>query len=224
MKTLVFDVYGTLINTYGMVDLLQRLVGEDLAMPFATRWRDKQLEYSFRRSLMGQYEPYTLCTIDALDYCIEAFSVTLNRDQRYSLIKRYENLPVFKDVVPAMEQLAAVEDVQLYALTNGTREAVHKIFEDNAIDHYFSDIISADDVRKYKPDPEVYRYFMSKTGVDQQNYWHVSGNSFDLIGAAAAGAHSLWLKRNNRQFFDPWGNKPDHCISSLSELVDLVKQ
>ena len=46
--TLAFDVYGTLINTHGVVSLLENMVGDN-AHAFSTTWREKQLEYSFRR-------------------------------------------------------------------------------------------------------------------------------------------------------------------------------
>ena len=50
--TIAFDVYGTLINTSGVFQLLQKMIGAQ-ALPFMELWRSKQLEYSFRRGLMG---------------------------------------------------------------------------------------------------------------------------------------------------------------------------
>ena len=49
--TLAFDVYGTLIDTHGVVSELNNLV-QDKAEAFSHKWREKQLEYSFRRGLM----------------------------------------------------------------------------------------------------------------------------------------------------------------------------
>ena len=182
MKTLAFDVYATLINTYGMVDLLQRYIGDDKAVPFATMWRDKQLEYSFRRSMMNRYEPFYTCTGNALDFCIEAFDVSMTHDQRFSLIKRYQNLPVFKDVVNALKSLNKRDDLQLYALTNGPLVEVEKLFEDVQINQYFKDIISADEIKKYKPDPAIYQHFLDRTGAKAKDSWLISGNSFDVMG------------------------------------------
>ena len=45
---IAFDIYGTLINPHGVVDELTRHLGER-APAFSNLWRDKQLEYSFRR-------------------------------------------------------------------------------------------------------------------------------------------------------------------------------
>ena len=49
--TLAFDVYGTLINTHGVLSLLDDMIGDN-AQAFSNTWREKQLEYSFRRGLM----------------------------------------------------------------------------------------------------------------------------------------------------------------------------
>ena len=65
--TLAFDVYGTLIDTNGVVVTLEKFMGES-ATNFSQTWRNKQLEYSFRRSLMQNYEPFAVCTNQALDY------------------------------------------------------------------------------------------------------------------------------------------------------------
>ncbi len=221
MTTLAFDVYGTLINTYGMVDLLQRYIGEEKAMPFATLWRDKQLEYSFRRSMMNRYEPFYTCTTNALDYCIAAFDVEITRDQHFSLIKRYQTLPVFKDVVACLSSLSERSDLNLYAFTNGPQEDVEKLFEDEGINHFFKDIVSVDEIRKYKPDPDVYQHFLQRSGATAEQTWLISGNAFDVIGAGNAGLNSVWVKRTVQQIMDTWGPRPTQVIQSLSELEAL---
>ncbi len=48
--TLAADVYGTLIDTQGVVSTLKEMVGSK-AEKFSCTWREKQLEYSFRREL-----------------------------------------------------------------------------------------------------------------------------------------------------------------------------
>ncbi len=221
MTVLAFDVYATLINTYGMVDLLQRYIGNDRAMPFATLWRDKQLEYSFRRSMMGDYEPFYTCTADALNYCVEAFGVQLTDDQHFSLLKRYQNLPPYRDVIPCLESLSGRSDIAIYALTNGPLEDISRLFADDAIEDYFRDIVSCDEIRTYKPDPAVYRHFLERSGAEAKDCWLISGNSFDCIGAAHVGFNTVWVKRYDAQLYDPWGPRPTATLQSLSELEAL---
>lgn len=222
MKTLAFDVYGTLINTYGMVDLLKRYIGEDIAFAFASLWRNKQLEYSFRRSLMDAYEPFYTCTIDALDFCIETFKVNITQDQHFALIKKYQSLPVFKDVKPALRAIRERGNLHSWVLSNGTHQDIDKLFEVEAISHFFKDIVSVDEIRKFKPDPAVYQHFIERSGARAEDCYLISGNSFDIIGAGHFGMNTIWIKRNDTQQMDPWGDAPSHTISSLTELTDIL--
>ena len=222
MITLAFDVYGTLINTYGMVDLLKRYIGEDKAMAFASTWRDKQLEYSFRRSMMGQYEPFYVCTSEALKYCIEFYQVEITRDQYYSLLKRYQILPVYKDVVTTLKALYKQPGIRLFALTNGPGEEVERLFEDNQINSYFEDIVSIDEIKIYKPDPAVYEHFLNRANTDKSSSWLISGNSFDVLGASSVGMHSVWIRRYDQQIADPWSIKAENTIHQLSDLPGIL--
>ncbi len=52
-QTLAFDVYGTLIDTQGIAATLKGWMGER-ATVLARAWREKQLEYTFRRGLRGR--------------------------------------------------------------------------------------------------------------------------------------------------------------------------
>jgi len=221
MATLAFDVYGTLINTYGIIELLNRYVGEEKALQFATLWRDKQLEYSFRRSMMNCYEPFYTCTSNALEYCIDSFGVTISRDQYLNLIHRYRSLPVYEDVVTCLSSISERSEVHIYALSNGPQEDVRMLFKDGDIDQYFTDIVSVDEIRKYKPDPAVYQHFLDRTGSGVEDSWLISGNAFDVIGASTFGMNSVWIKRTEHQRLDPWGGRPTYTIQTLSELDAL---
>ena len=84
-KTLAFDVYGTLIDTHGVVAALREIVGER-ADAFSRTWRDKQLEYAFRRGLMQKYADFAVCTRQALDYTSASFKTELSDAQRRELL------------------------------------------------------------------------------------------------------------------------------------------
>ena len=90
---LAFDIYGTLINPHGVVDDLTRHLGDD-AQAFSTVWRDKQLEYSFRRGLMGRYEDFPTCTRQALEYTDRLMQTGLAESVKNELMQRYRKLPM----------------------------------------------------------------------------------------------------------------------------------
>ncbi len=97
---LAFDVYGTLIDTQGVVTKLREIVG-DKAEEFSRVWREKQLEYSFRRGLMRSYETFGVCTSQALDYTSAYLDVGLTTGQKSALMAEYRGLPAFDDVINA---------------------------------------------------------------------------------------------------------------------------
>lgn len=114
---LAFDVYGTLIDTSGVLSSLERLVG-DKAAAFSTLWRDKQLEYSFRRGLMQNYQDFSICTRQALDYTCEALETGLAAEDRELLLASYRILPAYPEVGEALSGLKKA-GFRLFAFSNG---------------------------------------------------------------------------------------------------------
>ena len=123
--TLAFDVYGTLIDTHGVVAKLEQIVG-DRATDFSSTWRDKQLEYSFRRGLMQNYENFAVCTRDALEYTCDRYGLAIGQEDKRALLDIYRELPAFDDVEGALADLAA-RDCRLFAFSNGSAEAVETL-------------------------------------------------------------------------------------------------
>ena len=83
--TLAFDVYGTLVDPSGMAKHLADDLGSEVAS-FADFWREKQLEYSFRRGLMQNYADFSICTSDALNFTCRRFKVTISSERRAELL------------------------------------------------------------------------------------------------------------------------------------------
>ncbi|MGB1110029.1 MAG: haloacid dehalogenase type II [Gammaproteobacteria bacterium] len=214
--TLAFDVYGTLIDTHGVVTLLREMIG-DRAQAFSQSWRDKQLEYSFRRGLMQNYANFAVCTRDALDYCCTLYGAELTDDDKQALLDRYKGLPAFDDVGDALSGLGE-HGHRLFAFSNGTAEAVAGLLNTAGIRDRFQDIVSVDDLRSFKPNPAVYAHFLRQTNARADEAWLISSNPFDVIGAVSAGMRSAWVKRSEAAVFDPWGIEPTVTISSLAEL------
>ena len=218
--TLAFDVYGTLIDTHGVVAKLEEIVG-DRARDFSSTWRDKQLEYSFRRGLMQNYENFAVCTRDALDFTCSRYAVDMTPGQKQALLDVYRELPAFDDVVDALEDLSK-RNCRLFAFSNGSEEAVETLLSAAGIRDLFLGVVSCDDLKSFKPNPAVYAYFLRKTQASASESWLISGNPFDVIGAISAGMRGAWVRRTEDSIFDPWGIDPTITITSLAELGDGI--
>jgi 2-haloacid dehalogenase len=214
--TLAFDVYGTLIDTHGVVEKLQWMVG-DKAQAFSQAWRDKQLEYAFRRGLMQLYEDFSVCTRDALNYTCNLYGKPLSDSQKQELLAVYRTLPAFEDVREGLGLLSGA-GYGLFAFSNGSTEAVNNLLASADIASYFLDVISVEDIKSFKPNPAVYSHFLRRSGSSSCDAWLISSNPFDVIGAISAGMRGAWLQRSQDQVFDPWGIEPTLKVSSLREL------
>jgi 2-haloacid dehalogenase len=214
--TIAFDVYGTLIDTQGVVAALDKLIG-DRATDFSRTWRDKQLEYSFRRGLMGAYADFGVCTRQALDYTCRYYQTVLSAEQKQALLESYSTLPAFEDVEVGLERLKG-QNAGLYAFSNGARRAVDVLLGNADIRKHFDGVVSCDDISSFKPNPAVYAHFLRESGASSDEAWLVSSNPFDVIGAVSAGWRAAWLQRSSSAVFDPWDIEPTITISSLGDL------
>jgi 2-haloacid dehalogenase len=217
---LAFDIYGTLIDPHGVVDELSKHVG-DRAQEFSNTWRDKQLEYTWRRALMQRYQNFPVCTRQALDYTDTLLQTGLDESAKAALVQVYRVLPAYDDV-PASLQALADAGFRLFGFSNGVEEAIVGLLEHAGIDQYFEGVVSVDALQTFKPDPQVYHHFIEVADTARENCWLVSSNGFDLIGAVSAGMKAAWLRRSQSVVFDPWGVEPTLVIHSLDELKQKI--
>lgn len=212
-----FDVYGTLVDPLALAEPLRALVGEQ-AVQFAGLWRTKQLEYSFRRGLMQRYVDFDVCTRQALRYTQQALSCELPESDQARLIDAYLRLPVFPEVVASLAALKT-QGHRLVAFSNGVETSIRALLANAGALPHLEDVVSVDDLRTFKPDPEVYAYLAQRTGRAPGETWLVSSNAWDVIGAKAAGLRAAWVKRQPDALFDPWDVEPDLVVSRLDELT-----
>lgn len=215
-----FDVYGTLVNPLEMQRHLRTRFG-DQAEPISMLWREKQVEYAFRRGLMRHYENFGVCTRQALQFALASLGLELSAQQQEQLLEQYQNLPPFPDVLPALQALRPTV-YKLVAFSNGAGATVRNLLERAGIWSDLKGVISVDDLRTFKPDPKVYRYLAEQLRLAPTSTWLVSGNPWDVIGAKSAGLRAAWVKRNLNAVFDPWGIEPDFVVTSLEQLPNAL--
>lgn len=218
--TIAFDVYGTLIDTNGVVDKLTESIG-DLAPAFSTTWREKQLEYSFRRGLMQNYQHFGVCTQQALDYSCLFYQIEMSQEQKQVLLDVYKALPAFNDVIDALVELKKSGHC-LYAFSNGNEAAIEGLLKAANIRDYFLGVVSVDSLKTFKPNPEVYNHFLNESNAQKKEAWLISSNPFDVLGALSYGMLAAWVKRSENAVFDPWGLEPTATIKSLIELNNTI--
>ena len=218
---IALDVYGTIVDTFAVEKHLERLIGAS-AEAFVNLWRQKQLEYSFRRALMHSYEPFSTCTREALIYCSRALHVQLTAEAEGELLEQYKRLPAYPDAKPALEKLR-LKCRKLVAFSNGEQDVVTELLATQGLLDSLDAVISVDAVRSFKPDPAVYRLLAMRLQHDPQDIWMVSSNPFDVIGAKHFGLQAAWVKRRAAAVFDPWNIEPDVIADDLLDFAGKIE-
>lgn len=216
-----FDVYGTLVDPQAMRTQLEAIAG-NRAGQMAQLWREKQIQYTFRRALMQKYEDFDVCTEQALTFAASSLKLNLRDEDRAKLIEAYRRLPPFADVLPAICSLKQA-GFKLAAFSNGVEASLRALLEHSGILPHLDAVISVDDLKTYKPDPRVYRYLAERLESSLGNTWLASSNTWDVIGAKAAGLHAAWIKRNPEEVLDPWGLNPDLVAPTLQDFSSQLQ-
>jgi 2-haloacid dehalogenase len=214
---IAFDIYGTVIDTAGIAAALGAAFAAQ-AQQAAQLWRERQLEFTFRRALMRHYVDFDQCTREALASVAAQLRVPLSAAEEARLLECYRSLPAFPDARAALETLRRA-GLKLVALTNGTERSVRQLLEHAGLGHCFELLLSADAIRTFKPDPAVYALLEGARPPAGADAWLVSGNPFDVIGARACGLRTVWVRRDPARVFDPWEFHPDVIVASLAELA-----
>ncbi|MEM7368067.1 MAG: haloacid dehalogenase type II [Bacteroidota bacterium] len=215
IKSIVFDAYGTLFDVQTLDAFLKEHYG-DKSQPINAIWRQKQLQYTWLRSLMGRYEPFSNVTTDALRYACQVQGEVLSASLEQQLVQRYYTLQAFPDTLSSLGKLAS--SVQLAVLSNANPEMLEQAVHHNGLHPFLTHILSVDSIQMYKPIPAVYDLATQAFGLEKEEIVFVSSNTWDVAGAKSAGLRVIWLNRYNGNL-EELGIEPDWQISSLEEII-----
>lgn len=170
---LAFDIFGTLFEVK-ISNLKEEILKE---------WRQLQLEFTWRITLMEKWLNFDEITALALKY----LSLKYGLEFKEELLEEWTKLKPFDDV----EYLKILHNkYKIYALTNGTLLSVSKLLKNANLLQYFEGIFTVEEIKVYKPSPKVYKTFMNK--VKGEIAYLVSSNPFDVSGAKNAGMKAIF--------------------------------
>lgn len=217
---LVFDLYGTLVDPLAIAVELERVLPTDLARLVAGVWRQKQLEYAFRLTVMQRYRDFEWVTARALDHALLVGDATLTPVARQAVLAAYDAPTPFPDVGEGLRVLAAA-GYSLSILSNGNSAMLDRCLRAGGLAEHFSTVLSVDAVAAFKPAPQVYRYAAETLGRPLGELRLISSNPFDVIGAEAVGMQTAWINRSGGPF-DTIGDPPDTVCATVLELAALL--
>ena len=218
VRAAVFDAYGTLFDVASASERAREALG-DRWQPLADLWRQKQLQYTWLRSLMGRHADFWRVTGDALDFAMESLGIR-DGGLRERLMALYERLGAYPEARPALEALRGA-GLRTAILSNGSPRMLAEASAAAGITSLLDAVLSVESVGIYKPSPAVYRLALDELRLWPNEVLFVSANGWDACGAKAFGLRVAWCNRAG-QPPERIPEQPDFVVRSLAELPALV--
>jgi len=210
----VFDAYGTIFDVHSAVMRAGQALGPQ-AQAVSDLWRQKQLEYTWVRTLMGRYESFWALTEESLDYALATLAPA-QKDLRAALLESYRHLAAYDDVRPVLERIRA-KGAKTAILSNGDGTMLEDAVKAAGLEALFDGLISIEEIGLYKTAPDAYRLVKGALGIEANRTLFISSNRWDVAGARLAGFHPLWINRAGRS--DEYRDcPPDAILKNLDEI------
>lgn len=213
----VFDVYGTLLDTASPVASLAHDIGSD-AKRLADLWRALQLEQAWVCTMVGRDKSFREITRDALIEAMRVIGLKERGDLFARLIEASRRPDPWTDTRTTLEALRSA-DATLAVFSNGEEDMVVEALENADVLQFFQSVLSVEDEGVFKPDQRAYGVVLREFGFPAEDVAFVSSNWWDALGASTFGFRTFWIDRRGfgHSMIADSGVVP---LSSLSDLAD----
>jgi 2-haloacid dehalogenase len=218
VKACVFDAYGTLFDVNSAAAACREQLGAKW-QAFSDTWRQKQLSYTWLRSLMRRYVDFRQVTADALDFSLASHGVD-DEALRRRLLDLYDALepyPEVRDVLARLRQAGMRSAI----LSNGSPAMLASAVAHAGLGGLLDAVYSVDAIGVFKPDPRVYALASEGLGLSPAEICFQSSNAWDAHAAKVFGFRVVWCNRG-RQAPERLPGPPDIEVADLSSLPALV--
>ncbi len=214
IKACVFDAYGTLFDVHSAAARCRDDLG-DKADALSALWRQKQLEYTWLRSLMAAHVDFWRITGDALDYAMAATALE-DAALREKLMALYLTLDAYPDVPETLARLRR-SGMRTAILSNGSPMMLDAAVTSAGIAAHLDHVLSVEDVGIFKVAKQTYQLAVDRLGLRPSEICFMSSNAWDAAGAAHFGLQVVWINR----FGQPRENLPGEPRAELDSLRPL---
>jgi len=218
-KALFFDINETLLDMTEMKHGLAPLLGgnDDLV----DLWFSTLLHHSLVDIASNQFHNFIDIGAAALEMVAHSKGYAISRDEANNTIKQnITRLPAHSDVAPGLKALNAM-NIPLVALSNSSINGLKAQLSFAGISHYFSQVLSTEEIGTYKPHPQVYQWACDKVGAAPDDVMMVAAHGWDVSGAKAIGMQTAFIQRPGKMMY-PLGLTPDESLPNLTALTTIL--
>lgn len=212
-KVVIFDMDGVLIDSepfyYWKLEKFLKLKGFN----YSKECLDSLVGESSKKTfaiLKGENAEF----FDSeLEYKTEyhAYSKRIKND--YQKLKN----PNGKELVESLVKLG----FRLGLASSSPAANIDQVLRELSIHEYFDVIISGDNFKESKPNPEIYMYVAEQMGVTSSSCFVIEDSYYGITAAKRAGMKVIAMK-DDRYGFDQ--SEADYLISDLLESLNIIKE
>lgn len=201
-----WDMDGTLVDT-------ERVVWEVMQAAFAQA-AGIDLPEALFESLLGQSEA------DFYRAMIERFSLTgaklaaIQQAFEHNYLPKLANVPALPGAVQKVREGAAIAPQAL--VTGSTTPQAQAVMTALAITPHFQQVVTCNDYRRGKPDPEPFLMAAERMGVDPSRCIAIEDSPSGVTAAKAAGVKVVGIHEGNQGKY-----RIDHADLELPSLLEL---
>ncbi|MEP3245338.1 MAG: haloacid dehalogenase type II [Sneathiella sp.] len=218
VKACVFDAYGTLFDVNAAAREEQSALGEKWEQ-ISDIWRTKQLQYTWLRSLQGNYTSFWQVTQDALEFALASAGLQ-DSALRDRLMDLYLKLDAYEEVPETLRALKAA-GLKTAILSNGSPEMLQSAVDNAGISDLLDGVYSVESVGVFKPHPSVYQLAVDDLDISSRHISFQSSNGWDAYSAKDFGFQTLWCNRFG-QAEEQIPSTPDTQITNLSQMLPIL--
>jgi 2-haloacid dehalogenase len=219
-KAVAFD-YFVIFNPNSVIEKVEQAF-PGKGVEFVQKWRAKQFNYGFLRSITDHHEDFFKVTEHALVYTAEEMKLDLTPEKRRALLEAYLHLTPWPDAVEGLRKLKT-SGVRLITIANFS----HKMLKENAdgagITDLFEELLSTEVNGTYKPDPRAYALGMERLGLNKEEILFAAFGGWDAYGAKSFGYPTYWVNRFNVPA-EKLDLQADATSENIQGLLDYVLQ
>lgn len=223
-KVLTFDCYGTLIDwEKGILEALKPLL-----LNHSIRLDDNQIlelyaefESSIEQSTFVEYKEVLRKVVQKFS---NRFEFVLSSSERNCLVDSLKNWQPFPDTVSALARLK--KKYKLAVISNVDDDLF--AFSEQHLKVKFDYIITAEQVKSYKPSLNNFEFAIAKIGAKKEEILHIAQSIYhDIIPAKTIGLSTVWVNRRKEKSGTgatlSANEKPDIEVPDLNTLVKIME-
>jgi 2-haloacid dehalogenase len=216
-RVIVFDLMGTLLDLQAMDTHFERFFDNAAVRK---EWFAQTLQLAMAAVLTNSYEDFGVQSDTGLEMTARHYKVSMLGEEKNLILGTLRKLRAFPDVAQNLQRLRDA-GLKLAVLTNSTLPVAESQLIFAGLRDQFEHVISTDEIRCFKPAPEVYQLAADRLGMEPGQIRLVSAHDWDVSGALRAGCAATFLARPG-QIMNPFGPQPDVRGADLGEVTEKV--